>query len=114
MRVKTGTVRKDKHKKVLKAAKGFWMTRHKRYKVAHEAVMHAGRYAFIGRRLKRRDLRQLWIVRINAALKPFEIRYSAFIKMLKNRNIIIDRKILADLAVNNPEDFKAIVESATK
>lgn len=114
MRVKTGTVRKDKHKKVLASAKGFWMTRHKRYKVAHEAVMHAGRYAFIGRRLKRRDLRQLWIVRINAALKPFEIRYSAFIKMLKNRNIIIDRKILADLAVNNPEDFKAVVESATK
>ena len=111
MRVKTGTVRKDKHKKVLKAAKGFWMTRHKRYKVAHEAVMHAGRYAFVGRRLKRRDLRQLWIVRINAALKPFEIRYSAFIKMLKNRNIIIDRKILADLAVNNPEVFTTIVKS---
>ena len=112
MRVKTGTVRRAGHKKVLKAAKGFWMTRNKRYKVAHEAVMHAGRYAFVGRRLKRRDLRQLWIVRINAALKPFEIRYSAFIKMLKNRNITLDRKVLADLAVNNPESFKAVVESA--
>ncbi len=112
MRVKTGTVRRAAHKKVLKAAKGFWMTRHKRYKVAHEAVMHAGDYAFIGRRLKKRDLRKTWIVRINAALKPFDIRYSAFIKMLKNRNIIIDRKILADLAVNNPDSFKAIVESA--
>ncbi len=112
MRVKTGTVRRAGHKKVLKAAKGFWMTRHKRYKVAHEAVMHAGKYAFAGRRLKKRDLRQLWIVRINAALKPFDIRYSAFIKMLKNRNITLDRKVLADLAVSNPESFKAVVESA--
>ncbi len=112
MRVKTGTVRRAGHKKVLKAAKGFWMTRHKRYKVAHEAVMHSGQYAFAGRRIKRRDIRQLWIVRINAALKPFDIRYSVFIKMLKNRNIIIDRKVLADLAVNNPESFKAVVESA--
>lgn len=111
MRVKTGTVRRASHKKVIKAAKGFWMTRHKRYKVAHEAVMHAGQYAFVGRRIKRRDLRQLWIVRINAALKPFDIRYSAFIKMLKNRNIIIDRKILADFAVNNQDAFKAVVES---
>jgi len=111
MRVKTGTVRRASHKKVLKAAKGFWMTRHKRYKVAHEAVMHAGQYAFVGRHIKRRDLRQLWIVRINAALKPFDIRYSAFIKMLKNRNIIIDRKILADFAVNNQDAFKAVVES---
>jgi len=112
MRVKTGTVRRAGHKKVLKAAKGFWMTRHKRYKVAHEAVMHAGKYAFVGRRLKKRDLRQIWIVRINAALKPFNIRYSAFIKMLKNRQINVDRKILADLAVNHQEAFKAVVEAA--
>jgi large subunit ribosomal protein L20 len=114
MRVKTGTTRRASHKKVLKAAKGFWMTRHKRYKVAHEAVMHAGQYAYNGRRVKKRDLRQLWIVRINAALKPFNVRYSAFIKMLKNNNIILDRKILADLAVNNPQTFKAVVESAKK
>ena len=112
MRVKTGTVRKAGHKKVLKAAKGFWMTRHKRYKVAHEAVMHAGMYAFVGRRLKKRDLRQVWIVRINAALKPFNIRYSAFIKMLKNRQITLDRKILSDLATNHQEAFKAVVEAA--
>ena len=111
MRVKTGTVRRAAHKKILKAAKGFWMTRHKRFKVANEAVMHAGKYAYIGRRIKRRDLRQIWIVRINAALKPFEVRYSVFIKLLKNRNVELDRKILADLAVNNPEAFKAVVES---
>lgn len=114
MRVKTGTVRRQAHKKVLKQAKGFWMTRHKKYKVAHEAVMHAGKYAYAGRRIKRRDIRQLWIVRINAALKPFNVRYSAFIKMLKNRNIILDRKVLSDLAVTNPEGFKAVVETATK
>ncbi|MDD4106617.1 MAG: 50S ribosomal protein L20, partial [Candidatus Shapirobacteria bacterium] len=96
----------------LKAAKGFWMTRHKRYKVAHEAVMHAGMYAFVGRRLKKRDLRQVWIVRINAALKPFNIRYSAFIKMLKNRQITLDRKILSDLATNHQEAFKVVVEAA--
>jgi large subunit ribosomal protein L20 len=114
MRVKTGTVRRQAHKKVLKTAKGFWMTRHKRYKVANEAVMHAGKYAYNGRRIKKRDLRQLWIVRINAALKPFKIRYSTFIKTLKNKNITIDRKILADLAVNNPDTFKAVVETATK
>jgi len=112
MRVKTGTVRKAGHKKVLKAAKGFWMTRHKRYKVAHEAVMHAGKYAFVGRRLKKRDLRQVWIVRINAALKPYNIRYSAFIKMLKNRQITLDRKILSELATNHQEAFKAVVEAA--
>ena len=112
MRVKTGTVRKAGHKKVLKAAKGFWMTRHKRYKVAHEAVMHAGMYAFVGRRLKKRDLRQVWIIRINAALKPFNIRYSAFIKMLKNRQITLDRKILSDLATNHQEAFKVVVEAA--
>jgi large subunit ribosomal protein L20 len=114
MRVKTGTVRRKTHKKVLKQAKGFWMTRHKRYKVAHEAVMHSGKYAYAGRRIKKRDLRQLWIVRINAALKPFNVRYSAFIKMLKNKNIILDRKVLADLAVNNPDAFKTVVETTTK
>ncbi len=112
MRVKTGTIRKAGHKKVLKAAKGFWMTRHKRYKVAHEAVMHSGKYAFVGRRLKKRDLRQVWIVRINAALKSFDIRYSAFIKMLKNRQIGLDRKTLSELATNHQEAFKAIVEAA--
>jgi large subunit ribosomal protein L20 len=111
MRVKTGTVRRASHKKVLKAAKGFWMTRHKRYKVANEAVMHAGKYAYIGRRIKRRDLRQLWIVRINAALKSFDMRYSTFIKLLKNRNIELNRKTLADFAVNDPAAFKAVVEA---
>lgn len=110
MRVKTGVVRRQHHKKVLKLAKGFWMTRHKRYKVAHEAVMHAGMYAFVGRRLKKRDIRKLWIVRINAILKSLNIRYSQFIKQLKDKKIDLNRKMLSDLATNDPATFQKIVD----
>lgn len=110
MRVKTGTVRRAAHKKVLKLAKGFWMTRHKRYKVAHEAVMHAGRYAYVGRRLKKRDMRRIWIVRLNAALKPFEISYSVFIKKLKDKKITLNRKMLSEIAINDPSTFESIVK----
>ena len=111
MRVKTGTVRRAAHKKILKAAKGFWMTRHKRFKVANEAVMHAGQYAFVGRKLRRRDLRQVWITRLNAALKPFAIKYSVFINLLKTKNIELDRKTLSEIAIKDPATFKTIVES---
>lgn len=114
MRVKTGTVRRAAHKKVLKAAKGFWMTRHKRYKVAHEAVMHAGMYAFVGRRLRRRDMRQLWITRLNAALKPFAIKYSVFIKKLKDNKVELNRKTLSEIAINDNATFKTIVEFIKK
>lgn len=111
MRVKTGTVRKRRHKKVLKAAKGFWMTRHKRYKVANEAVMHAGQYAFHGRRLRKRDLRRLWIKRINAALTRFDIKYSSFIKLLSDKKIILNRKVLSQIALNDPGTFEKIVNT---
>lgn len=111
MRVKTGTVRRAAHKKILKAAKGFWMTRHKRFKVANEAVMHAGQYAFVGRKLRRRDLRQVWITRLNAALKPFAVKYSVFINLLKTKNIELDRKTLSEIAIKDPVTFKTIVES---
>lgn len=114
MRVKTGTVRRAAHKKVLKAAKGFWMSRHKRFKVAHEAVMHAGQYAFAGRHIRRRDMRQLWITRLNAALKPFEVRYSAFIKMMKDKNVELNRKMLSEIAINDNATFKSIVEFIKK
>lgn len=110
MRVKTGTVRRRKHKKVLKAAKGYRMARRKHYRRAKEAALHAGEYAFAGRKLKKRNFRRLWITRINAALSPFELPYSKFIAGLKKKNIELDRKILADLAVSEPETFKAIVE----
>lgn len=114
MRVKTGTVRRAAHKKVLKAAKGFWMTRHKRFKVANEAVMHAGKYAFAGRRLRRRDMRQVWITRLNAALKPLEIKYSAFIKMLNNKKVELNRKTLSEIAIKDNASFKTIVDFIKK
>lgn len=113
MRIKGGPSARQKHKKILKATKGYRMSRSKLWRKAHESYLHAGNYAFAGRRLRRRDLRTLWIVRINAALKPFGINYSNFIKMLKIASIELDRKILAELAVNRPEAFKAVVEAAS-
>lgn len=109
MRVKTGTVRHQRHKKVLDQAKGFWMTRHKRFKVANQAVMHAGNYAYEGRRIRRRDMRKLWIIRLNAALKPFEIRYSTFINMMKTKKVELNRKMLSEIAINDNATFKSIV-----
>mgnify|MGYP001218950436 CR=1 FL=1 len=111
MRIKTGTVRRQAHKKLLKRAKGYWMTRSKRYKVASEAVLHAGQYAYIGRRRRRRDIRKLWIVRINAALRPFDISYSAFIKKLKDNQVGLNRKMLSEIAIKDPGTFKSIFES---
>lgn len=111
MRVKTGTVRRKAHKKILKLAKGYWMTRHKRFKVANEAVMHAGQYAYHGRRLRKRDLRRLWITRLNAALTPHKISYSRFINALKTKKITLNRKILSELAIHQPKTFNSIVDS---
>lgn len=114
MRVKTGYVRHRKHRKVISQAKGYWMSRHKLYKKAHEAVLHAGAYAFHGRKRKKRDFRTLWIQRINAALTGTELNYSKFINRLKNQKIELDRKILAELAVNHREAFSKIVNAASK
>ncbi|OGL54349.1 50S ribosomal protein L20 [Candidatus Shapirobacteria bacterium RBG_13_44_7] len=113
MRVKTGTVRRQGHKKILAQAKGFWMTRSKRYKVAKQAVMHAGQYAYNGRRIRRRDLRQLWIVRLNAALRPFETSYSKFIQALKLKNIQLNRKTLSEIAISDPDTFRKIFTFTT-
>jgi large subunit ribosomal protein L20 len=110
MRVKSP--RRQRHNKILKLAKGYRMTRHRLYKVAHEAVVHAGQYAFAGRKLKKRDLRRTWIIRINAALDGMGISYSQFIPALKKSNILIDRKVLSDLATRQPEAFKAVVTAA--
>jgi len=112
MRVKTGFTRRQHHNKVLARTKGFRMTKNRLYKVAREADIHAGQYAFAGRKNKKRDLRRLWIIRINAALKPFELSYSKFIGQLKKTNIELDRKILSDLAVNNPQVFKSVVSES--
>ena len=112
MRVKTGTIRHAKHKKTLKATKGYRMTRNRLYKVAHEAELHAGQYAYVGRKNKKRDLRQLWIQRINAALSSQNLKYNQFIHLLEQKNITLNRKILAELAVNDPATFKFIVSKA--
>lgn len=110
-RVKSGPARHARHKKVLDAAKGYQAARHKRYKTAHEAVMHAGQYAYVGRRLKKRDFRRLWIQRITAGLKTTEIpvSYSVFIKLLSDNHIELDRKMLSELAFNDLPTFKSIV-----
>ncbi|MFA6016507.1 MAG: 50S ribosomal protein L20 [Patescibacteria group bacterium] len=112
VRIKGGVKTRAKHKKVLKMAKGFWMTRHKQFKKAKEAVLHAGEYAFAGRKHKKRDFRQLWIMRMNAALRELGMKYSIFINKLKINKIELDRKILSQLAVEHPEVFKKVVEKA--
>lgn len=104
--------RRPKHKKFLSAAKGFKQARRSRIRVAKEAVLHAGQYAYHGRKLRKRDLRALWIVRLNAAVREQGISYSKFIASLKKEGIEIDRKILADIAAIDPGTFKTIVEQA--
>lgn len=116
MRVKTGTIRKKRHQKVLKRTKGMRMTKSRLYRVAKEADLHAGQYAFIGRKLRKRDMRQLWITRINAALTHFQtdLSYSKFIKLLKDKKIELNRKILAELVINHPASFQAIIKKVKK
>ena len=112
MRVKTGTVRRRKHKKILKMAKGFYSGRRKHFRKAKEQIERSLVYAFRDRKQKKRDFRKLWIIRINAACRLNDINYSRFINGLKKANIDLDRKILADLAMNEPEVFASIVEKA--
>ena len=112
MRVKTGTVRHQGHKKIIRLAKGYRMTRSKLFKRANEAVLRAGQYAYIGRKMRKRNLRSLWIQRINAALAGQGTSYSQFIKQLKTTKIQLNRKILADLAISNPKTFQEIVKKS--
>lgn len=113
-RVKTGYTRRRRHKKVLKMAKGYRMTRHRLYKVAHEAILHAGQYAFAGRKLRKRQFRRLWITRLNIALRQLGTKYSEFIHKLKSKNINLNRKVLSEMAINQPEAFKSLVKSVLK
>ncbi|WP_122867008.1 50S ribosomal protein L20 [Campylobacter showae] len=110
-RVKTGVVRRRRHKKVLKLARGFFSARHKHFRKAKEQLERSLVYAYRDRRRKKRDFRRLWIVRINAACRLNDMSYSRFIAGLKKANIELDRKILADLAMN---DAKAFSELASK
>lgn len=111
MRVKRSVTSHAKHKKVFLANKGYRMTKRRLIRVAKEAYLHAGEYAFAGRKNKKRDFRRLWITRISEAVKLRGLSYSAFIYQLKNAHIEIDRKILANLVVENPEVFGAIVDN---
>lgn len=108
-RVKGGPKGRTKHKKVLQATKGYKGGRSKLFRQAHQAYLKAGEAAFAGRKLRKRDFRQLWIQKINAALTPLDISYSRFIKKLKDANIELDRKILADIAVSDPKTFEKII-----
>jgi large subunit ribosomal protein L20 len=111
-RVKRGVTARARHKKVLDLAKGYRGRRGNVYRVAKEAVMKAGQYAYRDRRNKKRDFRALWIVRINAAIREFGMSYSVFINALKRAEINIDRKVLADLAVHDRAAFNKIAEQA--
>lgn len=114
MRVKTGFTRRRRHKKILKLAQGYRMTRSRLYKVAHEAVLHAGQYAYIGRKRRKRDFRRLWVQRINAAIRQYGLTYSRFINLLKKAKISLNRKILAHFAATEPKLFEIIVKKIAK
>ena len=111
-RVKRGTVRAAKRKKMLKLAKGYFLTKSKLYRQAKQSVDKALNYAFVGRRRKKRDFRQLWVVRINAAARLKGLSYGRLINGLKAANIGLDRKSLAELAVNHPDAFAKVAAQA--
>ncbi len=113
-RVKRGTKRRKRRSKILKQAKGYWGARSHNYKTAKEAVERALQYSYRDRRNRKRDFRRLWITRIKAAANNHGISYSRFIKGLKKQGIELDRKILAELAVNSPDTFSQIVKEAKK
>ncbi len=112
MRVKTGVVRRRRHKKILKLAKGFYSGRRKHFRKAKEQLERSLVYAYRDRRQKKRDFRKLWIMRINAACRLNDISYSRFIHGLKKAGIELDRKMLADLAMNDASAFSKVVETA--
>ena len=110
-RVRNGVVTK-RRKKILKEARGFFGSKHREFKSAKEQLMHAGQYAFRDRRQKKREFRKLWIVRINAACRENEISYSRFIEGLNKAGIEVNRKMLSEIAINDKEAFKKLVEVA--
>lgn len=110
MRIKRGVTTHHRHKRLLEQAKGYRGNRSKLFKQAREAVIHAGVDAYVGRKDKKGDMRSLWIVRINAALAPHNISYSKFIGKLKSKKIEIDRKILSQIAIEDPKSFSEIVK----
>lgn len=110
MRVKRGVASHAKHKKIFQANKGYRMTKRRLIKVATEAYLHAGEYAFAGRKDKKRDFRSLWILRISEAVRQQGLTYSRFMSAMKKTNVELDRKVLAHLVVEHPNAFTAVVE----
>jgi large subunit ribosomal protein L20 len=113
-RIKRGVVSKRKHNKLLTLTKGYKGTKSTLTKVAKEASLHAGQYAYNGRKIRKQDFRTLWITRIGEAVKQQGLSYSVFISKLKKANIELDRKILSNLVVEDPEAFKHVVDLAKK
>lgn len=111
-RVKGGTISRARHKKVLDQAKGYFGSKHRLYRTANEQVMHSGKYAFRDRKQKKRDFRKLWITRINAACRQNDISYSKFINGLNKAEIDINRKMLSEIAIDNPKAFAELVNVA--
>jgi len=114
MRIKRAVNALKKRRKIMRLSKGYFGSKSKSYRVAREAVMKSQMYAFIGRRRKKRDFRKLWIARINAAARNNGLSYSRFMCGLKKSGINLNRKMLADIAVNDPETFKSLVETAAQ
>lgn len=111
-RVKGGTIHRARRKKVMKRAKGYFGSKHRLYKTAKEQVMHSLKYAYRDRRQKKRDFRKLWITRINAACRQNDISYSKFINGLTKAGVTINRKMLSEIAIDNPKSFTDLVEIA--
>ena len=111
-RVKGALATRKRRKKVLKLAKGYWGAKSKHFKMAKEAVMKSGNYAYIGRKQKKRDFRRLWITRISSGCKANGVNYSTFMNGLKKAGITLNRKMLSEIAIADPEAFTALVEKA--
>ena len=111
-RVKTARITRKKHKKILKRAKGYYGAKHYRFRMAKQAVMKSGMYAYVGRKDKKSNFRKLWIARINAAARINGTTYSKLINGIKKASIVVNRKMLAEMAVNDPKAFSEILKSA--
>ena len=114
MRVKGGYVTRQRRKRWLKRAEGSWGTRHTSFRIAKQTVIRAAQYSYNDRRKKKNDFRKLWIARINAAVRQTGFTYSQFINALKKKNVSINRKMLSELAINNPKEFEELVKTVMK
>lgn len=113
-RTKTGTTRRARHKRLLSKTKGFWGSRGKLYRIAHEAFIRSGEHAFKGRKERKRDFRRLWISRLTADLKQVDVKYSIFINKLTGSKLELNRKVLSELAIHDFETFKKVVDKVMK